>query len=266
MERTVVEQVWNPTQHIALWLGAWATGYSGWDNTLDALEALGARAPISLIDANIPDTDHRNLLTLVRSVTAGGDWRRDGEPAVRLVLSGPGQVPSLPAGTSAATAAYEAGAAIVITDADPTWHHVIVSPTDGAENAWRWFSLEGPLPEPEHLSPGEADLMLADATRRAASALEVAHPGGALQRQLSDPRLMVGTLTDHFDHVAMPEDVPRRAGGLMARADQVAAILTVAQTSAHGAIADPQLIPLWADVRRARIAAVDYAVREWAGY
>lgn len=284
MERVAVEQVWTPTQHTALWLGAWVTGQVGYDHLLDGLATSGGPHRAVLMDAVVPDVidvdapvDQPALLRLVRAVTEGGEWDRAAEPPVRLVMSGPGEAPALPAGTEVAAAAMRAGAAIVLRDATPGWHHVLVPdahPEGGV--AWGWWTVEGGLPEPDHLSPGAADLLLADATRAAAQSIQASGPGVARRggdparngaAAATDPRLLVGMLNDHFDLADLPDGLPRRAGGLLARADRVAAILTVARGEDPGAGAahDPHLIPLWRDIRRARIAAVDHAVREWAG-
>lgn len=283
MERVAVEQVWTPTQHTALWLGAWVTGQVGYDHLLDGLAATGGPHRAVLMDAVVPEVidlgapvDQPALLRLVRAVTEGGEWDRAAEPPVRLVMSGPGEAPALPAGTGVAAAALRAGAAIVLRDATPGWRHVLVPdahPEGGV--VWGWWTLEGPVPEPDHLSPGAADLLLADATRAAARSIKASGAAaarrGAAGAQMSggapDPRLLVGMLNDHFDLADLPDALPRRAGGLLARADRVAAILTVARggDTGVGAAHDPHLIPLWRDIRRARIAAVDHAVREWAG-
>lgn len=275
VERLAVDQVWTPAQHTALWLGAWVTGQVAYDHLLDALDAVGGPHSAELIDATVPDVvdvdaplDRSGLLRLVRAVTEGGAWARDAEPPVRLVLSGPGEAPALPAGTELYDAASRSGAAIVLADATPGWHHVLVPDRlpGGGGVRWRWWTVEGHLPEPAHLSPGEADLMLADATRRAAAAIAASGPAARLGVDAPDPRLMVGTLTDHFDLAELPGELPRRAGGLLARADRLAAILTVGRGGSPGvgAAHDPHLIPLWRDIRAARVAAVDHAVREWA--
>ncbi|WP_448850772.1 hypothetical protein [Corynebacterium sp. 335C] len=275
--RTVVDEVWNPTQHVALWLGAWVTGHAQADFVLDALESLGRRHEVDLSDAWVPDAvadgpaGAGGLMRMVRAVTDGAEPGPEAEPPVRLVLSGPGDVPALPAGTDCAREAAAAGAAIVVADAEPGWHHVLVPrlrrDDGGPLVRWRWFTLEGPLPATAHLSPGEVDLLLADATRDAARTIAAAHPGGHAASAAGgfDPRLTVGTLTDHFDLVALPDALPRRAGGVLARADRVAAILAVASGGDAGAVLDPHLTPLWRPVRLARMAAVEHAVREWVG-
>ena len=275
VDRVAVDQVWTPVQHTALWLGAWVTGQVSYDHLLDALDAVGGPHSAELVDATVPavvDVDaplgRAELLRLVRAVTDGGAWGRDAEPPVRLVLSGPGEAPMLPAGTELYDAASRAGAAIVLADATPGWRHVLVPERlpGGGGVRWLWFTVEGHLPEPAHLSPGEADLMLADATRRAAAGIAASSPGARPGAGAPDPRLMVGMLTDHFDLAELPDELPRRAGGLLARADRLAAILTVGRGDAPGAGAahDPHLIPLWRDIRAARVAAVDHAVGEWA--
>ncbi|MGJ4136225.1 hypothetical protein ACN4D5_04465 [Corynebacterium macclintockiae] len=56
--------------------------------------------------------------------------------------------------------------------------------------------------------------------------------------------------------------MPSRAAKLMARADQVAAIVEVTRRSEVGASLDPHLMPMLRAVRTARMVAVDYAQRE----
>lgn len=274
MQRRVLDQVWTPTQHIALWLGAWLTGNEGYDHTTDALKSLGgpSSTPGSLVlaDAVVPDAvdvDKQlglsEMMRLLRAATEGGDWVEDPRALVRLVLGGPGDAPLLTAGTEAATATAAAGGAIVVADAEPGFHHVLVKEDD----SWLWFTLEGHLPEPAYLSPGEADLQLADAAREAAAtiaALPKGHSPAASGR--TDPRLMVGLLDDHLDMAFVPDAVPRRALGVLARADRVSSILAIAQgteSGVGGSAFDPQLIPLWKKIRQARMSAVEYAVREW---
>ena len=292
MKRTVLEQVWNPTQHIALWLAAWLTGQEGYDHLTDALDSLGGPGTASgsfvLADAVIPDvidveTDlsRAEFLRLVRAVTESGDWENEERPLVRLILSGPGFPPHLPAGTEAASQAALAGSAIVIADATPGWWHVLVPvpATDSSENIWNWYTLEDFLPEPAHLSPGEADLVLADAARQAARDLMAMNRGADRSRsfggngagvngarKIPDPRLLVGMLDDHLDLAYLPDALPRRAATVLARADRLSSILTVAQGNESGvgtADYDPHLIPLWHKVRQARMSAVEYTVRQW---
>ncbi|MBV7295445.1 hypothetical protein KRX51_05865 [Corynebacterium sp. TAE3-ERU12] len=270
MERPILEQVWNPTQHIALWLGAWATGHAGFDHCSEALASLGPTHQVDLVDAYVPEVVDLDaplhtpeFLRLVRAVTADGPRGVTAEPPVRLVLAGPGDVPALPAQSAAAEATRQAGSAVVLADADPQWHHVVVPAAGDAGLVWQWFSLDQPLPPSAHLSPGEADLQLADATRAAAAQVQARHHGGA-GSTVPNPRLRVGALTDHFDLVATPPAMPNRAGGLIARADNVAAVLAVAQSGPGGSEVDPELIPLWRTVRQARTTAVEYAVREWS--
>ncbi|MEJ5919840.1 hypothetical protein [Corynebacterium sp. H78] len=287
MKRTVIHEVWTPTQHLALWLGAWVTGHEGYDFVYDALGRLGGPGALlddgpsvgfELTDATIPDVldadsglGRADFLRLIRAVTDGSEWSRETEPPVRLILSGAGDPPLLPAGLEVAREAAAAGAAIVVKDAEPEWSHIIV-PAHGGK-PWQWFSTDELLPQPHHLGIGEADYMLAEATRQTAATIAAMNPGasavsarGIRGSSTPDPQLMVGMLDDHFDLAHIPDAVPRRAASLIARADKVASIVTVAQGAESGvgsATFDPQLIPLWCNIRMARIAAVDYAVREW---
>lgn len=267
METRELARVWHPAQHCALWLGAWATGHAGWDHVLAALTALTGRQGVALVDAVVPevvdlsgDPGAAGLLRLVRAVAGDRPRGLAEEPVVRLVLSGPGEAPALPADAPVAAEARAAGAALVLADAAPGWRHVLVPARARGGVAWRWHSIEGPLPEPAHLSPGEADLLLAEATREAAAAIAARCPGGAAAG--ADPALTVGRLGDHLDLAETPAALPRRAAGLIARADRVAAILAGARAAA-GAAADPELSRLHRPVRLARMAAVDYAVRTW---
>lgn len=288
MRRTVLEQVWNPTQHIALWLAAWLTGHEGYDHLTDAIEGLGGPrvTPGSFVlsDAYIPDVididaelGRAEFLRLLRAVTDGCDWAADERPMVRLILSGPGFPPHLPAGTEAAQQAAAAGSAIAVADASAGWWHVLIP--DTASDTWCWYSMEDFLPEPAHLSPGEADLALADAARQAALDITAmsrrANRGTTLGNSGIDgknpalapnPRLLVGMLDDHLDLAYLPDALPHRAATVLARADRLSAILTVAQGEESGigtADYDPHLIPLWNKVRQARMSAVEYAVRQW---
>ncbi len=229
-------EVWSPLQNTAVWLGAWLHGLEATDNVIDALGDLGADALTDVL----------------------GDIRRSvrldsGEPALRLVLSGPGEAPALPAGSAAASAA----GALVLADPDPLTHHILVP--DEAGN-WEWFVEEGPLPAPAWLSPGEADQLLTEATNEAA---RLVLASGYTTDALVSPRLTVGTLADFYDTPGLPAAVPGRAAKLFARADRVAAIIETVTRRMDDHRIDPQLLGLWRHIRTARMAGVAYAVREF---
>lgn len=229
-------EVWSPLQNTAVWLGAWLHGLEATDNVIDALGDLGADALTDVL----------------------GDIRRSvrldsGEPALRLVLSGPGEAPALPAGSAAASAA----GALVLADPDPLTHHILVPEEAGN---WEWFVEEGPLPAPAWLSPGEADQLLTEATNEAA---RLVLASGYTTDALVSPRLTVGTLADFYDTPGLPAAVPGRAAKLFARADRVAAIIETVTRRMDDHRIDPQLLGLWRHIRAARMAGVAYAVREF---
>ena len=234
-------EVWSPLQNTAVWLGAWLHGLEATDNVIDALADLGADG---LVDV---------LGDIRRSVGLDGE-----EPALRLVLSGPGEAPALPAGSAAAEAAAVSSAgALGLADAAPRTHHILVP---DAEGNWEWFVEEGPLPAPAWLSPGEADELLTQATNEAA---RLVMASGYTTDALASPRLTVGTLADFYDTPGLPAAVPGRAAKLFARADRVGAIIETVTRRMNDHRIDPQLLGLWRHIRAARMAGVAYAVREF---
>ena len=244
-------EVYSPLQNTAAWLAAWLYNVESTDDTLDALTDLGGRhtflgEPVA------------HLLHDVRSVA---DLDSPG-PCVRLVLWGPGQAPRLRAGSPAMEALTQAGA-LVIRGIGA--HHILIPTYAGDGVSWRWFEDPEPLPEPEWLSPGEADQLLSRATDQAAVLIEAA---GGTRKELPNPRLAVGTLADFYDTPGLPAGVTARAAKLFARADRVAAIIETVTDRLDDHSFDPQLFALRRHVRSARMAGVADAVvdyqREWA--
>lgn len=243
-------EVWSPLQHTAVWLAAWLYGHESTDNLLHALRDLGG--PQELADAR-PLSD---LLRQLRSATGPAE----GEPVLRLILSGPGEAPALPADSLAARRVRDNGlGAIVVKDKDLLTSHVLVPSQAQGRTRWEWFSFEDPLPAPAWLSPGEADHLLAEATRRAAELIE---SGGYRSGVVTVPRLMVGALADFYDTPGLPAATPARSARLFARADRVAAIVETVTDRVGDHALDPQLLGLWQHIRAARVAGVAYAVRE----
>lgn len=244
-------QVYSPLQNTAVWLAAWLYGVESTDETLDALRDLGGRhsfggAPVGQLLADV--RTHSNLTSP--------------DPVVRLVLWGPGQAARLRAGSPAMEALTQAGA-IVLRGVDA--QHILVPEYQTSEVHWRWFVEQDPLPEPEWLSPGEADQLLSRATNEAAVLIEAA---GGTRQDLPNPRLTVGTLADFYDTPGLPVGVTPRAAKLFARADRVAATIETVTDRLGDHSFDPQLFALWRHVRSARMAGVADAVidyrRAWA--
>lgn len=244
-------EVYSPLQNTAVWFAAWLYGVESTDDTLDALTDLGGThtygtAPMA------------QLLGDVRRVA---DLESE-DPVVRLVLWGPGQAPRLRADSPAIEALTRAGALVVRGHEGVS--HILVPEYSGTGVAWRWFEDPERVPEPEWLTPGEADQMLARATDEAATLIEAA---GGVRHDLPNPRLTVGTLSDFYDTPGLPAGVTPRAAKLFARADRVAAIVETVSDRLDDHSFDPHLFALWSKVRSARMAGVSDAVvdyrREW---
>ena len=249
-------EVYSPLQNTAVWLAAWLYGVESTDDTIDALTDLGG--PHSYGGQGLSQ-----LLSDARLEAA----LDSPEPVIRLVLWGPGQAPGLRAGTPAMQALTPAGA-IVIRGEGLRSHILVPSYDSGGPQpgvSWRWFEDDERLPEPEWLSPGEADALLSQATNDAAALIEAA---GGTRAELPNPRLAVGTLADFYDTPGLPAGVTPRAAKLFARADRVAATIETVTDRLGDHSFDPQLFALWRHIRSARMAGVADAVmdyrREWA--
>ncbi|WJY97599.1 hypothetical protein [Corynebacterium fournieri] len=244
-------EVYSPLQNTAVWLAAWLYNVESSDDTLDALTDLGGSHSFN----------GESVAQLLYDVRSAADLETPG-PAVRLVLWGPGQAPRLRAGSPAMEALTQAGALVV---RGVGLNHILVPSYLDSGVQWRWFEDPEPLPEPEWLSPGEADQLLSRATEQAAVLIEAA---GGTRKELPDPRLVVGTLADFYDTPGLPAGVTPRAAKVFARADRVAATIETVTDRLDDHSFDPQLFALWRHVRSARMAGVaDAAVdfqREWA--
>ena len=254
-------EVWSPVQNIAVWCGAWLWGHESTDDLLDALTELGGEHVGGELYSGTPFTD---VLALIRRETAEIVERGEREPAMRLILSGPGEAPALPAGSASARAATEnpAGAIVVRTN-DRDRHLVLVPTYDDAAALTRWDVIEEtePLPQPAWLSPGEADALLSQATNESAALIEAS---GERSDALPNPRLTVGTLSDFYDTPGLPSAVPGRSAKLFARADRVAAIIETVTDRINDHSFDPQLLRLWRHIRQARMAGVAYALSDFS--
>lgn len=249
--------VYSPLQNIAVWLAAWLHGEVSADECLDAMRALGGAVRLSGTHPEDP-SGALEVLRLVRGVTD----LSSPDPCLGLVLNGPGDAPALRAGSPAAVAAIESSmGAIVLQGAELYESHVLVPRWVAGGMEFQHFAESEPLPAPPYLAPGEADLLLADATRAAADLIE---SQSFSQPDLPNPRLTVGTLADFYDTPGLPFCTPPRAAKLFARADRVAGIIEAVTARAKEHSLDPVLLPLARNVRIARMSGVSYAVQELA--
>ncbi|QYH19727.1 hypothetical protein JKI95_00560 [Corynebacterium aquatimens] len=240
-------EVYSPLQNTAVWLAAWLYNVESTDDTVQALTDLGGLHSYQ----GLP------LGHLLAGVRSAADLEAE-EPVIRLVLWGPGQAAALRAGSPAMEALTPAGA--VVLNGGERLKHILV-PTYGMRGVtWRWFEDEERLPEPEWLTPGEADALLSRATNEAAVLIEAA---GGTRADLPNPRLAVGTLADFYDTPGLPAGVTPRAAKLFARADVVAATVEMVTDRLNDHTFDPQLFGLWRHIRAARMAGVADAVMDY---
>lgn len=240
-------EVYSPLQNTAVWLAAWLYNVESADETVAALTDLGGPHTYG----SLP------LSQLLYDVRSAADLESP-EPVMRLVLWGPGQAARLRAGSPAMEALTQAGA--LVLRGGRGLNHILVPEYSGGGVDWRWFEDPEPLPEPEWLTPGEADRLLSQATDQAATLIEAA---GGTSRDLPNPRLAVGTLADFYDTPGLPAGVTPRAAKLFARADRVAATIETVTDRLDDHSFDPHLFALWRHVRSARMAGVADAVVDY---
>ncbi|MBI9000480.1 hypothetical protein M0E87_11295 [Corynebacterium sp. CCM 9185] len=262
--------VYSPLQNTAVWLAGWLYGRVSYDDLLDAFCEYGARhALVSIAQDGSGATRVGELIELLRRLRETTapvlPCLAPGEPVLRLVFGGPGQVPGLSAGSPAAEAARALGlSALVVRDPDPEINHVLLPDSGLGDPAraveWRWYTERGRVPASDHLGPGDADRMLAGATARAAELIEAR---GFRRSPLPAPRLTVGRLDDFYSGPGLPDSVAPRAARLFARADRVAAIIESVVTEAGDHSHDAELTQLLSHLRTARMAGVAYAVGEY---
>ncbi|MCP1387076.1 hypothetical protein M5J20_02575 [Corynebacterium sp. TA-R-1] len=240
-------EVYSPLQNTGVWLAAWLYNVESTDDTVQALTDLGG--PHSY--QGLP------MAHLLADVRSEADLEAP-EPVIRLVLWGPGQAATLRAGSPAMEALTPAGA-LVVRGASGV-NHILVPTYRERGVTWRWFEDSERLPEPEWLTPGEADALLSRATNEAAVLIEAA---GGTRAELPNPRLAVGTLADFYDTPGLPAGVTPRAAKLFARADVVAATVETVTDRLGDHSFDPQLFGLWRHIRTARMAGVADAVMDY---
>lgn len=246
-----------PLHESAAWLAAFIYGYEPADEVLTALTRTGCGATRHVFNNASP------LIDLLGYLRASGAAETD--QALRLVAGGPGDPARLGprAPSPAPELAARCGGALILGEDTADGYSLIIPEVDAHRSVVHWWALRGdePLPPPDYLSPGEADYALAQATAGAAELIERA---GFHSAPNVDPRLTVGELGDHLDSPGLPACLPVRATRLLARADRVAGLIERVIATAGDHRFDPELLALAAPIRRARIAAVDHAVRELA--
>ncbi|MEV8438062.1 hypothetical protein AB0425_11860 [Actinosynnema sp. NPDC051121] len=248
---------------LVVWTSAWLHGAAAAD---DVLDALGFWAELHEVVADDDGTATALDLPGPDEVPVGpalllASLRRASATTARLVIPVPGDVRGLGANGPLGKSALRAGQAAVLPDVG-----VGLVPKLVADGVMRWtvFDLPG-APAGEHVPIGEAEHGLASAMREAATALVTLD----VARHRPNVRAEIAALSAEHSAVEWPAGMPSRALRVLQRAAEVAAILTVAASDAPGGAVsatatrarDEALRPLSEAVRRARLAAVDEAVR-----
>lgn len=224
----------SPSLTLTVWAGAWLAGHAAPD---DAIDALHAWAPMHILHADdgaaarsaaLPESTvvdgAATLLTTVRHLDSAGGT------GLRLVLPAPGDARDLPAGTAFADAAMTAGQGVLV--GAPGAPGLGLVPVVEAPDVLRWtvFAVD-PIPEPGPVPGlGEAEFTIREAVRDAATAL-TGIPTVGSNGNGGDPRTRIAAAAAELARHRYPVSLPVRAARILESADQVEAILTVAD---HG--------------------------------
>ena len=255
-----------PSATFAVWSSAWLNGAAASDDVLDALQTWGEAHDVVAADANAAEAFDLPLAfnrpaTPVQLLVA---LRRQGATSVQLVLPAAGDVRGLGGGGPFTETALRAGEAVVLSGIG---YGLVPEPIGGGLVRWTVFSVRTQTPL-EYVGLGDAEHGMTDAIRTSAGALQalnVASDRPGVRAELSARLRSV-------PHVEWPAGTPGRALRVLQRAEEVAAILAIAQTDEPGgalsASAAAQradaLRPLSDAVRCARAASVNEAVRVFA--
>ena len=254
---------------LAMWANAGLRGYVALD---DALDAIVAGQP-HLVAALPARTDERSAVDRMATARTTS-WEQVQQPVrtklaavliqwrvqranVRLVLPVPGDVRGVPTARDFRTAAldagqgvYAAGLGLVPTTAPP-------GPSSAPSTTiWRAFEVDEPPPDPMQTSEAEHDL--ARAMRETASVLTASVAGGVRGVRADD----LDRVRRASDDIRFPTGFAGRAAALVAQAERLDAMLTLAQGDSLGRAIDRVGIGVRTDAlrslhhtaRRARLA------------
>ncbi|PZS13207.1 MAG: hypothetical protein DLM57_17305 [Pseudonocardiales bacterium] len=233
---------------LAAWTAAWLAGTVGSDDVVRAIVA--ADTPHQVGGLGTVDAE---LVPLADVLTA---WRRAGGP-VRLVLPVAGDVRGLPGPAGFRNAALETGEAVCGTRVGIVPTVVEFAPSSAPPSVlWQAFDVaDAPA---DFIAVADAQYDLTTAIRESASALSAADVAGL-------PAGVADALHDarrSGEHVNLPPGFPARAVALVAQAERLQAMLSLAAQDPTGGAIDragvtariDALRPLATAVRRARLA------------
>ncbi len=254
-----------PSATLTVWTSAWLSGAAASDDVLDALLAWGETHEVVAADAesavgldlppagDFPATPVQLLAAL----------RSRGATDARLVLPVPGDVRGLGGGGPFTEAALRAGEAVLF----PSLGFGLV-PQPIAEGLVRWSVYKVDSGAPEYVGLAEAEHGLTDAIRDSAGALQALD----VAKDRPGVRAELSAWLRARPRPEWPAGTPGRALRVLQRAEEVGAILAVAEIDEPGGALSASAATLRADalrplgnaVRRARYAAVNEAVRQFS--
>jgi len=255
-----------PSATFAVWSSAWLNGAAAADDVLDALQAWGGAHDVVAADAGAADAFELPLAfnrpaTPVQLLVA---LRAQGATSLQLVLPAPGDVRGLGGGGPFTEGALRAGEAVVL---DGIGFGLVPEPI--AEGLIRWTAFSVPQRPPlEYVGLGDAEHGMTDAIRASAGALQMLNVASDRPGVRAELSARLRSAPD----LEWPAGTPGRALRVLQRAEEVAAILAIAQTDEPGGALSASaavqradaLRPLSDAVRRARAASVNEAVRVFA--
>jgi hypothetical protein len=252
-----------PSATLTVWASAWLHGSAAPDAVIDGLhtwaglhEVVAADdATARQLDLPAPDAVPTSVVGLLAAT------RRAGAGAGQLLLPVPGDVRGLPPSGRLAAAALTSGEVAVFAGAE-----LAAVPTVVADGVLRWtvFS-DGPLPPAPEPALVDAEHGLRGAVRQAATTLVELD----VARHRPGVRAEIAETLEHRVRPPWPEGTPGRALRVLEQADEVEAILRVADPDNLGGAVSASvaaaraaaLRPLFTAVREARRSAVAEAVR-----
>lgn len=252
-----------PSATFAVWSSAWLAGSAASDDVLDALLAWGDEHEVFAAD---PGSAQAFDLPELGAPPAGpvpllASLRRQGQRGLRLVLPVAGDVRGLDGGGAFTAAALRAGEAVLLGDLD---YGIVPEPVAEGLLRWSLFTLRTPARR-EYVSLAEAERGLTDAIRDSAGALQAAD----VARERPDVRTELAARVRSASSAAWPEGIPTRTVRVLQRAEEVNAIVELANADDPGGAVSASsahhraeaLRPLADAIRTARCAAVDEATR-----
>lgn len=250
---------------LAAWAAAWLNGTAAFDDVLTAV-TIGASAPALAMAVPSAGPASASPAADIGRVSALGEvliaWRQ-ARADVRLVLPVAGDTRGVPGPASFRMAALDAGQAVVGAGAGGRIgvvpvvidHHPSSAPST---LTWRCFEIDEPVTD--HIALADAQYELTEAIRECASTLaRVARDPADLAGSDLNSELIAARRAG--ERINLPPGFPPKAVALVAQAERMAAVLTLAGATgaAHPDGRTDALAPLVLAVRRARLAGYNAA-------